>query len=414
MELNKFSMGIGDRFGHQAKAQLKAIMKASETGIQITPVWNKSFREHEITQSHPKDTRRKADEAVSKLNWNGDYYVDADHVNLNSIDLFIDNCDFFTIDVADYIGKIPSDSDLKSFMTANKKYTGGITIEGVHEKFIVDEDKLKQIGLKYLYAVKEANKIYEHLYKARGKNGYIVEVSLDETNTPQSPIDLLFILSAISQEGIPIQTIAPKFSGRFNKGIDYEGDISQFTNEFEQDLAMLKYAKKVFTLPDNLKLSIHSGSDKFSIYEPIRQVLKKFDAGIHIKTAGTTWLEELIGLSLAGDKGISIATEVYENAFKRFEELCTPYASVIDIRKEELPPPTEVRKWSGEIFAATLRHDQSNKNYNSHFRQLLHVAYKIATEMGKRYADALDEYEEIIELNVTENIFERHIKKIFF
>ncbi len=181
--------------------------------------WNKSFREHEITQSHPKDTRRKADEAVSKLNWNGDYYVDADHVNLNSIDLFIDNCDFFTIDVADYIGKIPSDSDLKSFMTANKKYTGEITIEGVHEKFIVDEDKLKQIGLKYLYAVKEANKIYEHLYKTRGKNGYIVEVSLDETNTPQSPIDLLFILSAISQEGIPIQTIAPKFSGRFNKGM---------------------------------------------------------------------------------------------------------------------------------------------------------------------------------------------------
>ena len=413
MKLGKYSFGLGDRFGHQANAQLKAVMKASELGIEIIPVWNKSFREHEIINSHPKDTRTEADEAVSTLNWTGDYFVDADHVNINSIDHFIDFCDFFTIDVADYIGKSVSDSDLKLFTTANIKYIGELTLAGIPEKFNVGEDELKIIGLKYLCAVKEARKIYEHLCKVKGEDGYIVEVSLDETDTPQSPIDLLFILSAISEEGIPVQTIAPKFSGRFNKGIDYEGDVSQFTKEFEQDIAILEYAKKVFPLPDNLKLSIHSGSDKFSIYEPVRQALKKFDAGIHIKTAGTTWLEELIGLSLSGNKGFNIATEIYDIAYKRFAELCAPYSNVIDIKKEELPSPTEVKNWPGEIFAATLRHDQKNKNYNSNFRQLLHVAYKVAAELGTRYTDALIEHEEIIGLNVTENIYKRHIKKIF-
>lgn len=413
MKLGKYSFGLGDRFGHQAKAQLKAVMKARELGIEITPVWNKSFREHEIIKSRPKDTRTKADEAVSKLNWNGDYYVDADHVNLNSIEHFIDCCDFFTIDVADYIGKSVSESELNLFIIANKKYIGELTLEGIPRTFNVDEDKLRTIGIKYLYAVKEARKIYEHLCKVKGEDGYIVEVSLDETDTPQSPIDLLFILSAISEEGIPVQTIAPKFSGRFNKGIDYEGDISQFTKEFEQDIAILEYAKKVFPLPDNLKLSIHSGSDKFSIYEPVRQALKKFDVGIHIKTAGTTWLEELIGLSLSGVKGLNIATEIYEIAYNRFDELCAPYSSVIDIKQEELPTPAEIKNWTGELFAATLRHDPKNKNYNLNFRQLLHVAYKVAAEMGIRYTNALIEHEEIIELNVTENIYERHIKKIF-
>jgi len=89
-------------------------------------------------------------------------------------------------------------------------------------------------------------------------------VSFDEANSPQTPAELFFILAALAREQIPVATVAPKFTGEFLKGIDYVGDIKQFTREFEEDLAVLAFAKQTFGLPRSLKLSIHSGSDKFS------------------------------------------------------------------------------------------------------------------------------------------------------
>jgi hypothetical protein len=224
---------------------------------------------------------------------------------------------------------------------------------------------------------------------------------------------MFFILAAIADQNIPAQTIAPKFTGRFNKGVDYAGDIARFTKEFEQDLAVIAFAVDEFGLPENLKLSVHSGSDKFSIYEPISMALREFDAGLHIKTAGTTWLEELIGLALAGGDALTIAKEIYTRAIERFGELCNPYATVIDIDIDKLPTPQAVNKWSGDEFADALRHDRSCEKYNPDFRQLLHVAYKIAAEMGTDYTDALKENERIIARSVTENIYYRHIKPIF-
>src|ERR1035438_3081233 len=114
---------------------------------------------------------------------------------------------------------------------------------------------------------------------------------MDETGDPQSPVELLIILAAIADEAIPIQTIAPKFSGRFNKGVDYVGDLPQFEREFALDVAAIQYAVSHFGLPSNLKLSVPSGSDKFSIYPAIHATMKKFNAGVHLKTAGTTWLD---------------------------------------------------------------------------------------------------------------------------
>jgi hypothetical protein len=224
---------------------------------------------------------------------------------------------------------------------------------------------------------------------------------------------MFFILAAIADEGIEARTIAPKFTGRFNKGVDYAGDVAMFAKEFEEDLAVIAFAVGEFGLPENLKLSVHSGSDKFSIYESINKALKKFDAGLHLKTAGTTWLEELTGLALAGPDGLSIAKQVYTGALSRFDELCGPYATVIGIDKDKLPSPQDVDRWSGGEFADTLRHDQSCDKYNPDFRQLLHVAYKVAAEMGTDFLNALEKHEDIIAQNVTENIYERHIKPIF-
>ena len=406
-------MGIGDRFCRQGKAQLDAIVKAKESGIDIVPVWNKSHREHSIIGTVPADTRLEADEAVRDRAWSGAYYVDADHINLSNVDLFVDSSDFFTLDVADYIAHAPDAADLKAFVEKNRKYVGSLEIAGIDEAINISRQDIERIGGKFLLAVKEAGKIYRHIEQAKGKGNFITEVSVDESNEPQSPVEMLFILSAIADEGIPAQTIAPKFTGRFNKGVDYVGDIAQFAKEFSQDIAVINFSIEEFSLPANLKLSIHSGSDKFSIYAPIREALQKFDAGVHLKTAGTTWLEELIGLAVAGGEGLGIAKDIYAIALTRYDELCKPYATVIDIDKARLPTPDEVAKWDGAAFASALRHDQSCAAYNLHFRQMLHLSYKIAAEMQGRFLDALEEYEDTIAPNVSANIYQRHIRPVF-
>jgi hypothetical protein len=247
------------------------------------------------------------------------------------------------------------------------------------------------------------------------KNGgrFITEVSMDETDNPQTPPELLVILAAIADEKIPIQTIAPKFTGRFNKGVDYAGNLGQFEKEFNDHLAVIAFAVEQYGLPDTLKLSVHSGSDKFSIYAPMRRALARFDAGFHIKTAGTTWLEELIGLAETGGNGLALAREIYARALEHLEELCAPYAAVIDIDREKLPSAATVNRWSSEQFVAALRHDRSNRAFNPHLRQLLHVGYKIAAKMGDRYLDALKTCESTVSRNVTYNLYERHLKPLF-
>jgi hypothetical protein len=216
----------------------------------------------------------------------------------------------------------------------------------------------------------------------------------------------------LADEDIPLQTIAPKFTGRFNKGVDYVGDLAQFEKELNEDLAVIAHAVHVYGLPDNLKLSVHSGSDKFSIYGPIRKAVAQTGAGLHLKTAGTTWLEELIGLAEAGGAGLALAKDVYAKAYEKREALCAPYASVIDIDESRLPAPGIVTHWSSEDYVTALRHDQTNLAYNQHFRQLLHVGFKIAAQMGERYTTMLAECRESIERNVTENLFERHLRPL--
>ena len=317
------------------------------------------------------------------------------------------------MDVADFIGEQALPADIDAFVRDNKKFIGTLLLPGMNQMFEVTEELIAKIAGKYLFAVKEAAKIYQHISKKKVGQNPVIEISMDETDEAQSPIELFFILSAIAAEKIPVQTIAPKFSGRFNKGVDYVGDLNLFRNEFEQDIAVIKLAVEKFGLPSNLKLSVHSGSDKFSIYPIIREAIQKYNVGLHIKTAGTTWLEEVIGLAEAGGEGLGIAKKIYEKSMGRFEELTAPYATVLDIDKNQLPAIEEVANWSSERFLAALRHDQSNPAYDLNFRQLIHVGYKIAAEMGSIYVHALEKYEEVIAKNVTFNIFERHIKPLF-
>lgn len=413
LSLEKFSFGMGDRFGQQGQAQLRACLLAAARGVTIAPVWNKSNREHSFIGTGPASVRAEADAAVKALGWKQSYHVDADHIRLETVDGFIPHSDFYTIDVADSIYRPAEAGALQAFVDRHAELAGEIVIPGIGQPFQTTRAEVERIAGQYLLAAQAAGKIYRHIAQAKGAASFITEVSMDETDHPQTPLELLIILAALADENIPLQTIAPKFTGRFNKGVDYVGDVKQFEQEFNDDLAVIAFAIKKYGLPPSLKLSVHSGSDKFSLYAGMRRALARFGAGLHVKTAGTTWLEELVGLAEAGGDGLEIAKEIYACASEHVDEFCAPYATVIDIDKSRLPTAAAVNGWSSAQFVAALRHDQKNPAINPSFRQLLHVSFKIAAKKGDRYLAALKKHEAIVAKNVTGNLFERHLKPLF-
>ena len=412
-KLGKYSIGLGDRFGHQGSAQLKAIIAASEKGIDITPVWNKSNREHNTIGTQPVDVRIEADLATGSAGFKKSYFVDADHINIDTVDRFIECSDFFTIDVASYIGLKADEKDILEFLSGAEKYTGKLKIAGTKLSFDTSKSQIKQFAEKYLFAAKKARDIYFKIEKGKGNGNFITEISMDEVAQPQTPVELLFILKMLAAENIPVQTIAPKFSGRFNKGVDYVGDPLLFAREFESDILVIDYAVREFGLPENLKISIHSGSDKFAIYPYIGSIIKKYDMGIHLKTAGTTWLEEVIGLAESGGEALDFVKELYIKSLEKIDELCEPYADVIDIKISFLPSKQEVSQWNSARFSDSLKHISGNSDYNPDMRQLVHVAYKLAALQMKDYFRLLETNEQVVSKCVYENIFNRHICRLF-
>ncbi len=414
LTLERFSFGVGDRFAQQAKAQLRALQMLAADGVEVVPVWNKSNREHSFIGSQPQSVFDAAQNAVKALGWNKGWHVDADHIRLETVDRFLPCSDFFTIDVADAIGRPAPRGAVVAFENRHRELVGTVAIAGITTPFQISEDEIRRVAGKYLRAVQEAGEIYRHIATRKsGEEKFIAEVSMDETDAPQTPPELLIILAALADEGIRVQTIASKFTGRFNKGVDYAGDLAQFEKEFNNDLAVIAHAVARYGLPANLKLSVHSGSDKFSLYPIIRRALQRHGAGVHVKTAGTTWLEELIGLAEAGGEGLALAKEIYACALDHVDELCGPYASVIAIDCHRLPTSVEVARWAGTQFANALRHVPTHPEFNPHFRQLLHIAFKIAAKAGTRYTNLLKVNEAVVAKNVTENIYTRHLRPLF-
>lgn len=413
MKIPRFTLGLGDRFAHQGRAQLQAVVQARAAGLEVCPVWNKSNREHLIVKSQPGDVRAEADAAVAALGWTEPYFVDADHIGLKTVDGFIGASDFYTLDVADFTGKPADDAAIDAFADSVSKYLGQLAIPGIDRPFDLTPDTVRAAAGKFLLAAQEAGRIYRHIEEAKGRDHFVTEVSIDETDSPQTPVELFLILAMLAGERIPAQTVAPKFTGRFNKGVDYVGDLAQFEREFDEDLSVIAFAIREFGLPETLKLSVHSGSDKFSIYPIINRLIRKHGAGLHVKTAGTTWLEEVIGLAEAGGEGLDIARGIYAGAYARFDELTGPYATVIDIDRGRLPLPHEVAGWDAARYVETLRHEQSCAAYSPDFRQLIHVGFKVAAEIKERYFAALEANEVLVARNVTYNLFHRHLQPIF-
>jgi tagaturonate epimerase len=411
MKLPRFTFGVGDRFGHQGKAQLLAMQKAAEHGIPVSPVWNKSNREHNLIGTEPSSLRAEADEAVIALGWKEPYFVDADHINLKTVDRFLEASDFFTIDVADSIGKTPDPAAEQRLVD---KHAGKpLEYPGLSAPILRGEDEVRSAAAKFLCAMQEAGEVYSHIASRKPAGSFAVEVSTDEASDPQTPGELYLILAMLSDEGVPVATIAPKFTGQFNKGVDYEGIVADFAREFEDDLIVLKHAGPELGLPEGLKLSVHSGSDKFSIYPVINGLVKKHGAGLHLKTAGTTWLEEIAAVADSSEAGRALAARIYGDALARYEEVTAPYATVLHIDRSKLPPAAEVASWDGSRLARAILHEQSCTDYDPNVRQLYHVAFKLAAEAGQEYLGLLETHAEEVGAAVTANLWERHLKPLF-
>lgn len=406
-KLSRFSIGTGDRFGMEGLAQLDAFTRLKSCGVEADIVWNKSNREHGIIGSTPADQAAAAAKAVQEAGWTGGWFVDADHITLKTVDRFIPHCDFFTIDVAEMIGK-PSSIEAKTEFIARALF---LLKPGAAPVSVAEKD-LHAVADYYLSAVQEAGKTYRHIAANKADGSFVVELSMDETEMPQTPAELAAILVAVAMEGIPISTIAPRFPGVFLKGIDFIGDVPRFLETFETLARVVQWAPGALGLPGGLKLSVHSGSDKFSIYRGIHDIVTRLGAGLHLKTAGTTWLEEIVGLAEAGGEGLAIAREIYALAYSRIDELMAPYAAVVHINRARLPKPEEVETWDSERFVKALRHDPESDSMQPDMRQLMHIAFKIAAEMGSRFTDAITLCREAVARNVTFNLFERHFKPL--
>lgn len=409
----RYSLGHGDRFGRQGVAQLQAVMDARAAGIDIAPVWNKSMREHSLIGTQPQRLRDEADAAVKQLNYTGPYFVDADHINLHTVDAFLTSSDFFTLDVAENLGKPPVSEETTQCYRDALTALGEIRIQPDAAPLMYDSETAQILVQAYGGAVEAAKTLYQKIAAERGNAPFVIEVSMDETETTQGPRELLAILCLLALEDIPVQTIAPKFTGRFNKGVDYVGDLPTFRTEFEADLLVVRYAVKRFGLPETLKLSVHSGSDKFSLYPVIQELVAAHGAGLHLKTAGTTWLEEVIGLAEAGGEALAFVKQLYADALEHYDDLTAPYATVLDIDRSQLPSAAEARNWTSGQVVSMVAHAPDDPQYNNSLRQFFHVSFKLAAQSGATFLDLLDQHADMIHRRVYDNLLNKHILSVF-
>jgi len=413
-------IGMGDRLGLATPGHIRAVR-----GSGVRPVFaQQSIREMTRTRRTAEQVMEDALWGVFEEGFRDGFGADADHLK-STADLDVTlaaGFRMFTIDPGDHVdnaagresvevlaGKlqgIPWAELETTEADCRRAFLGQVHFVGSDMSLSFDEATLLRAVVKYGRAVAHTRRMHRHLAQAASGRPFELEMSVDETDSPTTPHEHYYVAHELKRLGVPVVSLAPRFIGAFEKGIDYKGDLRAFEAAFVQHVKIARHLGPY-------KISIHSGSDKFSIYEPMRRAIRRSGAGLHLKTAGTTWLEELIGLAEAGSASLALAKEIYAEAFAQRDDLCAPYAAVIDIDPSRLPDPRDVARWTAEQYSGALRHDQGNPLFNPNVRQLLHVGYKVAAHMGDRYTKMLDACEESISRNVTENLFARHIEPLF-
>jgi len=349
------SFGTGDRLGIATPAHLQAFKDKD-----IFPILaQQSVREMSRTE---RNWQKVLDDAIwgcFEAGYEGPFGADADHVkNIKELKKAVD-CGFtmFTIDPSGFIrsdikklskqelnqlyNKISNNREMEK-LYLNKSYKIG------DQELIFDENSLKEIVLTYSEALNHVVKCYEFL-KNYKKDKFDLEISVDETPTVTSPLAHLFIVLELKKKEVNFQNIALHFLGDWQKGIEYIGDVKKFAGEFSLHAILVKSI-------GGYKLSMHTGSDKFSVYPIFSQ---KTGGLCHIKTAGTSWLEETKVVAM---KNPSLYREVHQFALENFDKDRASYNLTTDLSR--IPNIDEL---TDEQLVDLFKKPDS--------RQLIHITY---------------------------------------
>jgi len=363
------SAGMGDRIGLATPGHVRAIRAI---GSSIAPIFpQQSIREMERTGRTPQQVMDDAMWGVFQENWQGGFGADADHLKTpEDIDLCLAaGFTFFTIDPGAYVDdraetasldelrelatKLPSELQLLNMGLLNRT----LQIEQVNVSF--NEGILLKAMVKYGFAILHVQSMFNHLAEKAGSHPFELEVSVDETEQPTSLAEHVYIASELKRLRVKWVSLAPRFIGRFEKGVDYIGDVTAFETDFAGHAAIARHYGPY-------KLSLHSGSDKFSIYSA---AMRQTRGLVHLKTAGTSYLEALRTIA---SKDVDLFREIYIFARERFEFDKVTYHVSAELSRA--PLPELVKDWPDLL-----------NQFDS--RQILHHTFgsvlKAQTEDGK-------------------------------
>ncbi|MBU0495840.1 MAG: tagaturonate epimerase family protein [Chloroflexi bacterium] len=388
------SVGLGDRLGRATPGHVRAV-QGTAPGASVTPVFaQQSIRENARTGRTPQQVIDDATWGLFQEGWRAPWGADADHLKTPAD---IDVCaaagfTMYTIDPGDHVDNTvqsASPSDLRDRFHAlpwNTLEDSPSALDARYQDrvfefgdlvFKLDVLTLVRAAAKYGRAIAHVTVMARHLAQVMGDHPYEVEVSVDETETPTSPAEHVYIATELRRLGVQWASLAPRFVGRFEKGVDYIGDPSmdsgQALAEFEAEFA--QHAAIAWHLGP-YKLSLHSGSDKFSIY-PI--AARHTEGLIHVKTAGTSYLEALRTIARVDP---ALFRDILALARAHYEADRASYHVSADVGR--VPPPEVLRD---DELPALLD--------DFHAREVLHVTFGSALDVyGDRLRAVLDAHEE--------------------
>ncbi|MBI9049169.1 MAG: hypothetical protein JEZ00_07110 [Anaerolineaceae bacterium] len=374
------SFGFGDRLGLATPGHIAAVK-----GTNFAPIFaQQSVRENARTRRTPQQVMDDALRAVEAAGWDAPWGADADHLKtVADMKSFVDaGFTFFTVDPGDHVDNaadIDSIQILREKTAAQKwEERSSIYLASANEQpwGVFNEERLLRAIAKYGKAIDHTIMMYQQLKEM--KDSFDFEASVDETEAPTTPLEHYFIVNELTRAGVNFTSLAPRFIGRFEKGVDYIGDLDALDIELAKHAAVTKHFS-------TYKLSLHSGSDKFSVY-PL--IAKHWGKLLHVKTAGTSYLEALRTLAV---KEPALFGRIWKMSLEKYPaERATYHVS------------GELDKVQAGLAPADLLND-------FHARQILHVTFGSAlilfgNEIHGRLKKHADAYTENLQIHFAKHL----------
>jgi hypothetical protein len=379
------SAGFGDRLGLATPGHVRAIRQVDETARSVAPIFaQQSVRENARTGRSPQQVVDDATWGLLQEGWREPWGADADHLKTPAaVESFVAaGYTFFTIDPSDYVddgAHTASAAELESKVMALSWQDLEDTQQDLESRYSgapFDREALWRAAAKYGRAVGHTVEMYRHLASRMENRAFELEMSVDETDSPTSLAEHFYIASEIRRLEVPFVSLAPRFVGSFEKGVDYIGDLDTFATEFARHAALARELGPY-------KLSLHSGSDKFSIYGIAARLTKTGSSDLpgallHLKTAGTSYLEALRTVAQVDS---SLFREILTFARERYENDRATYH--VSAQLSRLPEPLSLS--DAELPGLLEQFDS---------RQVLHVTYgSVLDRFGDRLQMTLRQHE---------------------